>query len=135
MHFLIKNQNDFNNMNLKFHENFPFLKLVFFKHSHQIQESSPINKIIDIKEIEKYLTFNRPINLEINEHDTVSEIESIFSKKLGINTQIYRLEGHEMIQTVGTDEFTLREQNEIGAQKTIEDYNINTNKWELEKKL
>lgn len=135
MHFLLKNLNDFNVMNLKFHEKFPFLKLVFFNQSHQIHESSPISKIIDIKEIEKNLTFSRPINLEINESDTTSKLESIFSKMFGLNIQIYRLEGHALIQTVGTDEFTLKEQNEIGAQKTLEDYNINTNKWELEKKL
>ena len=135
MHFLLKNLNDFNVMNLKFHEKFPFLKLVFFKQSHQIHESSPISKIIDIKEIEKYLTFSRPINLEINESDTTSKLESIFSKLFGLNIQIYRLEGNVLIQTVGTDEFTLKEQNEIGEQKTREDDSITSSKWTLEKKL
>jgi hypothetical protein len=122
-------------MLLKFHENYPFIKMTFFNKPHQPQESSLKNEMIDIEKIEKKLSFNNPVYLEINENQTTGKLESIFSKMFGLNIQIYRLEGHALIQTVGTDEFTLKEQNEIGAQKTLEDYNINTNKWELEKKL
>ena len=48
------------------------------------------------------------------------DVEQEFETKFGLHGQIFRREGEEWIETVGTDLFSLSEQNETGKQLTSE---------------
>jgi hypothetical protein len=115
---------------------YPFLKLEFYHHTHlNEQESLPsdlYSKNLLVGEVSK-IHFNGTLKLHYWQKTGV--IEQEFRSKAGLNVQIFRKNADAWIQTVGTDELTLEEQNENGM-KTTEDNLHGTNRsFEREKKL
>ena len=119
----------------EFMEYYPYLKLEFHEHPHEMYEPSP--------EKEQY-----PVNRRIGElrrqHDSgileihgwhkTGDVEMEFQKKYGLNAQVYRLEGDAWIQTTGSDGLNLEEQNEIGR-KATQDILQGNNRWIEQEKL
>ncbi len=99
----------------EFSARYPFLKIEFFDKPHHWQEGSPVNhKIPHNKTIGEIRKRHNPGGLDIEPWQKAGTVEQQFHKRFGLNIQIYRHHGSTWIQTAGTDEFTLEEQNEIG---------------------
>jgi hypothetical protein len=98
---------------------YPFLKIAFFDEPHGWQEASsdkhrlPLNK--SIGEVRKR---HHPGVLEIHSWHQTGHVEQEFRKLFGLQIQILRLQGEKWVQTAGTDELKLEEQNEIGRKTT-----------------
>lgn len=98
-----------------FSARYPFLKIEFYDKPHHWQEGSPANhQFPHNKTIAEIRRQHNPGGLDINPWQKTGRIEQEFHKRFGLNIQIFRHHGNSWIQTVGTDEFTLDEQNEIG---------------------
>ena len=102
-------------INEKFQEFFPFLKLEFFPGPHHWHEASPENKKLDsIMRVGEVRKKHPHGPLEIKSWFRTGDLEQSLREKFGLHAQVYRLHGPEWVQTVGTDKLTLGEQNEIG---------------------
>lgn len=100
---------------------YPFLDLAFYKESHKIQEpSSGQNQYAPSKTIGEIRKKHNPGMLEIHPGQKTGILELEFHRHYGLNVQVLRHHGNAWIQTAGTDDLTLQEQNEIGR-NTSED--------------
>jgi len=104
-----------------FSERYPFLSLEFYDEPHEVQEVSSTRHVYPhdkkIREIRKR---HNPGMLEIHSHHKTGVVELEFRERYGLNVQVLRHHGHEWLQTAGTDELTLEEQNEIGRSASPE---------------
>ena len=71
--------------------------------------------------------------IEIHFWQKVGLIEKIFKNKFGLFVQVFRQHGDKWIQSVGTDELTLEQQNEAGSAATREFIQDGMNRIEVEK--
>jgi len=98
----------------KFNECFPHLKLEFYHKRHKLNHASleeqRIKEDLKVGEIRK---INKSGKLEIKSWDKTGWIEQRFREDYGLYVQIFRLENGQWIQSVKTDELTLAEQSEI----------------------
>ena len=122
-----------NEISALFSNIYPFLKIEFYKKPHMWQEESSIADKLDhdltVAEVSKKK--NHIGYMEIHFWQKTGVVERYLKNRFGLHTQIFRLQGDEWIQTVGTDELTLEEQNEIGRNAT---YNfMHGNDLQLEK--
>lgn len=115
----------------KFSTIFPFLKIEFFEQPHHWYEESPVEKAYPaaktLGEIRKQHPHGR---LEFSSWYSTGEVEQAFRKKFNLNVQVFRLQGNSWIQTVGTDKLSLKEQNEIGRNATLESFSTSDSKTE-----
>ena len=120
----------------RFTAKYPFLKLEFYDEPHQWQESTKRKHLLDHdKTIAQVRKKHNPGALEILPGQKTGSVEQAFHNRFGLNVQLFRRHGDSWVQTVGTDELTLAEQNEIG-QRACEDMMHGTNrKFEPEKRL
>ncbi|MBR9861315.1 hypothetical protein GYB22_11320 [bacterium] len=100
----------------QFSENFPGLKIEFFKHSHDDLEGSPKKDMIDnpVKINELVSNFSG-FEISLNENLRVNEVEALFSQHK-LNVQVFRKMGRSWIETTTTDHYTLGEQMELSGQ-------------------
>jgi hypothetical protein len=95
---------------------YPFLKLEFFSRSHGWLESSDwthmLNKNMTITEANNNQTNSGYI--EIHYWQKTGIVEMKFLKQFNLAVQIYRKLNDHWIQTSGTDDLSLEEQNESG---------------------
>ena len=115
MNLKIKNNKTVDDVQKHFSAHYPYLKIVFFNKKHHAEEGS-FNK-------HRYLhgTLIGDIRLkhvcdeiEITSSQTTAEVEQKFEKLFGLHVQVYRKAGMEWIQTIGTDNLTIDQQNTIG---------------------
>lgn len=100
---------------------FPFLQLRFYRKPHAWQVASAEKDYIDEQ---AYIGDIRSNHLggviRLEKRMKTGTLEQAFAKRFGLYVQIFRHHGFSWIQTVGTDELTLQEQNEIGRSVTEE---------------
>lgn len=98
----------------KFNECFPYLKIEFYQQPHKWHEGSSTNFLIQpgsyIEEIRK--THESGI-LSIKSWDKTGHVEQEFKRLFGLNVQIFRLHKDKWIQTIDSDELTLKEQSDL----------------------
>lgn len=101
----------------EFHSYFQYLKIEFFKNTHSIGEGSVKSMIF---EKNKYVRDCRIIHEDSDfifpDTITVGEFEEHFQKVYGLSIQIFRKSGNVWIETSATDGWTLRQQNNEGAE-------------------
>jgi hypothetical protein len=120
----------------EFSTRYPFLKIEFYDEAHHWQEESSRKHLLPhTKTIGEVRKKHNPGGLEIHSSQKAGTVEQKFSKRFGLNVQIFRHQGDEWIQTVGTDELTLDEQNEIGRNASLDLLEGNNGKFEREKPL
>ena len=131
----IDNEKKLSQLNNIFNTKYPFLKLEFYDQPHAWQEESSSKHILN-----KTMTVGEatPLNLnsgiiEIHFWQKTGLIEKIFKNKFGLFVQIFRQHGDKWVQSVGTDELTLEQQNEAGSAATREFIHDNLNRIEVEK--
>jgi glycerol-3-phosphate O-acyltransferase len=97
---------------------YPFLKLEFFRPGRGKKHGTAADTIVahtcklsDIsrKEI-------RPGTISFSDHTTTTELEQALREKFGLNVQLFRKSGTIWLESVTTDHFTLRQQNEHGKE-------------------
>jgi hypothetical protein len=98
----------------KFNECFPYLKIEFYHQPHKWHEGSPLDDLIQpgsfIEDIRK--THETGI-LSIKSWDKTGHIEQEFKRMFNLNVQIFRLQKDKWVQTIDSDELTLKEQSDL----------------------
>jgi hypothetical protein len=113
---------------------YPFLKLEFYDESHQWQEASSHRYLLPHdKKIGEVRKKHNPGAMEIHAWQKTGGIEQEFRRLFGLNVQVLRHQGDIWIQTAGTDELTLEEQNVIGRNATQDLLHGTDRKFEQEK--
>ena len=109
----------------EFNEEFPFLKIEFClkkaeeaEHKTKQQFCNPELKLLDLA--------RKPESGWIVLHPwyTIRYIKEVFKTRFGLNTKIFRKENDQYIQILGTDAFTLEEQNEIGRRQIDKNHEV-----------
>lgn len=107
----------------QFSTTYPFLCIRFCDQSHQegeeIVHADWYAPGVRLAEKSKNAV-NR--ELAIHPWHRTADVELAFEKSFGLPVQIFRKEGDRWIQTAGTDELTLDEQNTIGRQREEEQH-------------
>lgn len=99
-----------------FFATFEYLKLEFYKGSHQEFQGSNKNETINGNfELGAFGFDKIEYPFEIVENNTVCEVEEKFKKELHLNVQVFRKSAGVWLQTTSTDEWTLLEQIERAA--------------------
>ncbi len=96
----------------KFSQRYPYLKIEFFSQPHDIHRGSRkehmINKDALIKDCRKKHNHG---NLEIHPYNSVAHLEKNFEDIFGLYVQVFRKSGMVWIETTITDDWTLEKQN------------------------
>ncbi len=100
----------------KFSELYPFLKIDFYRKSKG--DDSALYEAADLidsdEKFSEIATMEQPIQIDIDPDRTVAQVESECYEKLGIAMQVSRKSGSVWLQTSKTDYRTLQMQNESG---------------------
>jgi hypothetical protein len=103
-------QSDFNSY-------FPFLKLEFFKTPHRVGQGSAKDLIIASNKFVKDCRTLKPSGfLEIKDGMTVNQLEQLLFENFGLAAQVFRKSGNVWLETSATDNWTLLQQNNEGAE-------------------
>lgn len=117
MKISISNDRKLSDVQADFHAMFPYLKIEFFKAPHKIGESS--SKIL-IYNSSRYVRDCRAQSnegdLTLNEKMSVNDLEEQFRTVFGLSVQVFRKSVNVWLETSATDAWTLREQNDEGAE-------------------
>ena len=101
----------------KFNSHFPFLKIEFFKTSHDNQEGSPKDAMIETKNlIGEIRKVHSEGEVSIHGNLKVNTLEESFKNKYGLHVQVFRKSGKLWLETTKTDNWTLAEQNKTGEE-------------------
>jgi hypothetical protein len=127
MEIFLSSESTIKEINKEFKKSFPLLQLEFYKRKHGFAETSiweqKFHERTCLKEINR--NFKAGI-IEVNPLDTVAEFEQKFQRNFGLSVQIYRRMGDIYLETVQTDGFSLKKQNNMGhiAERPV--FNVNT---------
>ncbi|MBP6185693.1 MAG: hypothetical protein KA479_12190 [Saprospiraceae bacterium] len=101
---------------LEFQDKFPWLKLEFYNNSHEVgKASSEDDHLDDDKTIGEVRKVHTEGELSIHGNLKVASLEEEFKDGYGLNVQVFRRSGEIWLQTTSTDDWTLTEQNDKGA--------------------
>lgn len=99
----------------RFQEFYPYLKLVFYRNPHIKGEGTPKKEIVapdtPIDKIRMIHSFGW---LDISYYRTALAVEHDFSYEYGLNAQILRRSGDLWLETTVSDSWTLEELNNAG---------------------
>ena len=114
MKLQIKPGTKFSDLQSKFSEMHPFLKVEFYKEKYSENEVSTKDRMDADKVISEQSKSFKPESLDIDKARTVAEVEKEFYDKYGISMQVSRKSGSMWIETSKTDDRTLEAQNDLG---------------------
>lgn len=113
---LIDDHKKIMDLQMEFHQKFPYLKLEFYSGTHKVGETSPAKTRLDGELLLKNArTIHTEDDLYVREDMSVSELEQLFLTRFGLNAQVFRRSGNLWLQTSATDHWTLAEQNRKGG--------------------
>ena len=100
----------------KFNECFPSLKIEFYDQAHHYKEKSSDSHLISAdRTIGSISKKHEQGEFVIKSWDTVASVEREFREKYGLNVQVFRKQNDKWIQTSATDPLTLRQQGELSV--------------------
>ena len=95
-----------------FNKLYPNLKLEFFNSPHGQGEGSPKSDMIQGDPLLGDLRANHTTgSISISPKMTVGSLEDAFESVYGLHVQVFRLSGKIWLETIGSDDWTLAEQN------------------------
>lgn len=101
----------------EFNALFPYLKLEFFKHKHEVNKSNPksdmLSSDLTFKKVRKKHTEGAIV---VKENMSVADLEQLFQDVFGVSAQVFRKSGRSWIETSVTDDWSLKRQNEEGKE-------------------
>lgn len=99
----------------KFTEAYPYLKVDFYGKQHAEQELSAKKDMISSDKLFSQIgKSKKPKSLDISKHRTVADLENAVYEEFDIAMQVSRKSGDIWIQTSTTDHRTLEMQNQSG---------------------
>ncbi|MBK8699167.1 MAG: hypothetical protein IPN29_06340 [Saprospiraceae bacterium] len=102
-------------LQLAFSEQFPHLRLTFYKNKHDKNELSPISEeVFRDYTIGEYNPDFIERDLELNGDETVASFEAKMEQEFGLHVQVLRKSGTTWIQTSVTDDWPLSKQESHG---------------------
>ena len=105
----------------QFSDLFPYLKIECFKSPHQKNGGSTRRKMHTPEtHLRSCMHGNIYGTLSINPRMTVNMLEEHFRKEFNLNIQVFRASGNVWLETTATDSWTLKQQNEEGANSKLE---------------
>lgn len=127
MHIEINDNTKLKEIEEVFSNFYPYLEIKFYRKQHKKYESSDEKDLVpsglSISDIKK--THVSGV-LEMLPHYTVAEVENEFQSRFELSVQILRKEKNAWVQTMGMDDFTLKEVNELSRNSSdefiVEDY-------------
>lgn len=103
----------------EFNQEFPYLKIEFFKKKPAGQpEFSASGLLPSNQKIELAQAIAADGGIEIVPEMKVKDLEKIFNEQFALKAQVFRLSGTIWLETVMTDNWSLRQQNEHGREIT-----------------
>lgn len=93
----------------KFSEHYPSLRLEFYKK----KSADGINKEDALDETSH---FKKEASISIDKERSVADFEKEFWDTTGVAAQVFRQSGNIWLQTTRTDDWTLEKQNDQGAE-------------------
>jgi hypothetical protein len=127
MHLHIAPNRLISDIQKEFNENFPFLKIEFFKTKSFSRSEFMAHQIIPsqrkIGESQQSITDG---DIEIEADMKVKDLEKIFKDQFSLAMQVFRKSGNLWLETTMTDGWTLQQQNDHG-------YEISTGKKNIER--
>jgi hypothetical protein len=135
MKLLINDKMSVRDLQLAFNTQFPYLKLEFFRNSSLLEKIYSFKKIIPSSgTIGELWKKKEAAEIEINDTTRVRDLENTFMDKFGLTVQVFRKSGNVWLETTMTDNWTLKQQNEHGAEITMgksteepKDFDLNRN--------
>ncbi len=113
----ISNDRKLSGLQADFNALFPYLKIEFFKTPHKIGEASSKNLIYENSRFVRDCRLqSKEGELKFSEKTTVIELEEQFKNSFGLSAQVFRKSGNVWLETSATDSWTLRQQNDEGAE-------------------
>lgn len=95
-----------------FNNQFPFLKIEFFKKKHKALQGSLKKELI----AEDFIINSDNGLIDFKEDMLVSELEKQFEDKLKLSVQVFRKSGKSWLETTFTDGWSLKKQNQEGLE-------------------
>lgn len=114
----ISNSKTIEEIQAEFNQEFPFLKIQFFKHSHKVFKGNDKKEMIPVTTTIGQLKHHNGA-IEISADMTVTELERMFREQLGLNIQVFRKSGKSWLETTVTDAWTLKKQNDEGKELSL----------------
>lgn len=93
-----------------FNNQFPFLKIEFFKKKHKNLQGSLKKELI----VDDFNIFNIQNAIVFKDDMLVSELENLFEEKFKLSVQVFRKSGKSWLETTFTDGWSLKKQNQEG---------------------
>ncbi len=93
-----------------FNNQFPFLRIEFFKKKHKALQGSLKKELI----AEDFIINSDGGSIEFKDDMLVSELEKQFEDKLKLSVQVFRKSGKSWLETTFTDGWSLKKQNQEG---------------------
>ncbi|MBD0276641.1 MAG: hypothetical protein ICV81_01565 [Flavisolibacter sp.] len=103
----------------RFSDCFPFLKIEFYTKSHHWKEGTPDEYLIPAsRTIGSIRKIHYAGDMTIKSWYTTGEVEKAFKNTFGLNVQIFRNENGEWVQTSATDGYSLKQQSDLARYAT-----------------
>lgn len=115
MNIEINNSTTIKDIQVAFNSTFPYLKIQFFRKSHQEFEGSHKKDILPETTVINALS-NTTGTIFINKNQSVTEVENMFKTHFGLNVQVFRKSVGSWLETTLTDSWTLEKQNNEGQE-------------------
>jgi hypothetical protein len=127
MHIEINDKTPLREIQDVFSDFYPYLKIEFYSKRHKKYEDSAEVNLIEPNILIGDIKHTHVSGLlEMRPLYKIADVEKEFQDRFGLSVQIFRKEKEGWEQTTGTDDFTLKELNEMGRNSSdefiIEDY-------------
>lgn len=100
---------------------FPFLKVEFFKSPHKIGEASMKSLLYDnSRNVRDCRLRHQDGELVFAPEMKVNEFEEKCLKEFGLSVQVFRKSGNVWLETSATDSWSLKQQNDEGAELSLQ---------------
>ena len=104
-----------------FNNFYPYLQINFYRKAHKKYEASSDKDLIDPDQTVGQLKKTHVSGLlERAPKYKVSDVEKEFMVRFGLSVQVLRMDRDNWVQTTGTDDFTLKELNELSRNSSDE---------------
>jgi hypothetical protein len=99
------------NIQLRFQEKFPLLKIEFFKSVHEKLQLSPLSdEVMTDLTVGEFNPELKEGEFLLDESETTGDFENRMEQSFGLHVQVYRKSGINWLQTSNTDLWTLGKQ-------------------------
>lgn len=112
MKLIVHKEQSLKEIQQAFQQQYPFLKLEFFKEPHHVMQRSAVAPLLDRDQPVSKFTRVDGAEIEIGPRQSVADMEKEFQEKLGFAAQVFRKANQVWIETSKTDGWSLEKQNQ-----------------------